>query len=164
MSILYSKLCSMAQLLLLVQALSMLDCATAYSSATTGPETTDFIDCNDPCNGGDVNYELIASIQTIRMAFGNHTYRGRTFAQPDPLTGEVPYGQHMGPTMKVKPGQSLWIKFRNELQRVDPNPATGIFASNFGVSAASVESLERNEGILPINVTIEDYWSRLQNP
>lgn len=167
MAILSSKIASVAQLLLLIQALSMLACATAAkgSSATTDPKPTDFIDCNDPCNGGDVNYELIASIQTIRMAFGNHTYRGRTFARPDPVTGEVPYGQHMGPTMSVKPGESLWVKFRNELQGTDGKVThKGPFASSFGVSAASVESFGRDEGILPRNVTIEDYWSRLENP
>jgi len=168
MRIMPSKFVSASQCLFLMQALvcaTAAEKATRSSSATTDPKPTDFIDCNDPCNGGDVNYELIASIQTIRMAFGNHTYRGRTFARPDPATGEVPYGQHMGPEMSVKPGQSLWIKFRNELQGGEESlPEASPFASKFGVSAASIESIQNDEGILPRNVTIEDYWARLQNP
>mmetsp|Transcript_4567 Transcript_4567/g.13147 ORF Transcript_4567/g.13147 Transcript_4567/m.13147 type:complete len:682 (-) Transcript_4567:564-2609(-) len=114
---------------------------SAYrSSSYSVPRSTDFIDCNDPCNGGDANYELIASIQTIRMGFGGHTYRGRTFARPDPNTGRVPDGQHMGPTMTVQPGQSLWIKFRNEL------------------------FWETTKDLYPLNVTTYDYWSRLVTP
>eukprot|EP00536_Pseudo-nitzschia_multiseries_P004373 jgi/Psemu1/295550/fgenesh1_pm.72_\ len=110
------------------------------SRLTSTSRSTDFIDCNDPCNGGDANYELIASVQTIRMGFGNHTYRGRTFARPDPTTGRVPDGQHMGPTITVEPGQSLWIKFRNELYP------------------------DETEDLFPLDVTTHDYWSRLKTP
>lgn len=149
---------SAARVLLLLQA------AAASSSATSDPRTTDYIDCNNPCNGGDVNYELVASVQTIQMAFGNHTYRGRTFARPDPATGKVPYGQHMGPEMTVKPGQSLWIKFRNELGNPgSKTQETRNTAMGFGVSAVSPE-VSPYEPVLPNNVTIEDYWTRLQNP
>lgn len=113
--------------------------AVATRSATNEPRTTDFIDCNDPCNGGDVNYELVASVQTMKMLFGNYTYRGRTFARPDPVTGEIPPGQHMGPTLTVAPGQSIWIKFRNELGRTEDN-------------------------VLPLDVQTYDYWIRLREP
>lgn len=152
----------LAEFALMVSAVSAK--SKTSSSATSDPKPTDFIDCNDPCNGGDVNYELVASVQTIEMAFGNHTYRGRTFARPDPLTGKVPFGQHMGPELTVKPGQSMWIKFRNELtggsaKQVETPIQIG---RRFGVSAASSELLD--EGILPRNVTIEDYWNRLQHP
>jgi FtsP/CotA-like multicopper oxidase with cupredoxin domain len=142
--------------------------ASASRSATTDPMPTDFIDCNDPCNGGDANYELVASVQTIQMAFGNHTYRGRTFARPDPLTGRVPFGEHMGPTITVQPGQSLWIKFRNELFTTAATATSSSTSTStskqtgYGVSAASAEVPE--EPLLPKNVTIEDYWIRLQNP
>lgn len=68
---------------------------------------TDFIDCSETCNGGDVNYELTASVRTMRMM--NYTYRGRTYSTPDS-------DSFMGPTMHVKPGQSLWIKLINELE------------------------------------------------
>jgi len=127
------------------------------SSATNEPRPTDFIDCNNPCNGGDVNYELIASVQTMKMGFGNYTYRGRTFARPpDQQTvssGKIPQEgnqkklsnhnhnhNHMGPTMYVKPGQSVWIKFRNEMYKNDTT------------------------NLSPAPVKIIDYWSRLQVP
>ncbi|OEU08286.1 Cupredoxin [Fragilariopsis cylindrus CCMP1102] len=112
------------------------------SSKTPPTDSTDFIDCNDPCNGGDVNYELIASVQTMKMNFGNYTYRGRTFARPNKKTGQIPEGDsnHMGPTMYVKPGQSLYIKFRNELYP------------------------EQTKNISPNPVEIYDYWSRLVVP
>mmetsp|Transcript_15938 Transcript_15938/g.36907 ORF Transcript_15938/g.36907 Transcript_15938/m.36907 type:complete len:685 (+) Transcript_15938:412-2466(+) len=132
--------------------------AAASKSATDEPMPTDFIDCNDPCEDGDVNYELIASVQTIQMAFGNYTYRGRTFAQPDP-TGRVPYGEHMGPTLTVKPGQSLFIKFRNELSSA---ATTKKGSESFGLGAVSAAGSP--ERLLPKNVTIEDYWVRLQKP
>mmetsp|Transcript_2016 Transcript_2016/g.3774 ORF Transcript_2016/g.3774 Transcript_2016/m.3774 type:complete len:749 (-) Transcript_2016:701-2947(-) len=114
--------------------------ATPTSTTTTTSMPTDFIDCNNPCNGGDVNYELIASVQTIKMGFGNHTYRGRTFARPDPSTGRVPDGAHMGPTLTVSPGQSMWIKFRNELHS------------------------KETKDLRPLDVTTYDYWSRLITP
>jgi FtsP/CotA-like multicopper oxidase with cupredoxin domain len=112
------------------------------SQSPPPPTDTDYIDCNTPCNDGDVNYELIASVQTIKMKFGNYTYRGRTFARPDPITGKIPEGDsnHMGPTMYVKPGQSLYIKFRNELYKEDTT------------------------NISPLPVEIYDYWSRLVVP
>jgi FtsP/CotA-like multicopper oxidase with cupredoxin domain len=110
----------------------------AKSSATTDPRPTDYIDCNDPCNGGDVNYELTASVRTMNMMFGppgghhNYTYRGRTFA-------EEGSDGHMGPTMRVKPGQSLWIKLRNDLEGA-------------------------TEDVGPKAVTEENYWKMLQTP
>ncbi|VEU36547.1 unnamed protein product [Pseudo-nitzschia multistriata] len=135
--------CAAALLLLLsATATTVSAYADPRSSSGSGRKTTDFIDCNDPCNGGDVNYELVASVQTIKLAFGNHTFRGRTFARPDPTTNRVREGgnNHMGPTLTVKPGQSMHIKFRNELFP------------------------EETEGLLPKNVTLYDYWSRLITP
>lgn len=58
----------------------------------------------------------------MQMGFFNYTYRGRTFSKDgDP--------SHMGPTMFVQPGQSLWIKFSNELydgdtHELSPGPVT----------------------------------------
>lgn len=88
---------------------------------------TDYIDCNQPCNGGDVNYELTASMRTMNIL--NYTYYGRTYSRDgDP--------SFLGPTMRIKPGQSLWIKLRNEL---------------YGENG-------------PPDVTVENYWKMLQNP
>ena len=138
--------------------------SSSSSSATTDPRPTDFIDCNDPCNGGDANYELIASVQTIPMAFGNHTYRGRTFARPDPKTGRVPYGKHTGPTITAKPGQTLWIKFRNELgERTTPTETTTDTATDT-TKPPSREGEEEEVQLLPKNVAVEDYWVRLKKP
>jgi FtsP/CotA-like multicopper oxidase with cupredoxin domain len=112
--------------------------AEAKSSATSDPLPTDFIDCNDPCNGGDVNYHLRAHVRTMQLQFGpegadyNYTYRGRTYSEDGDES-------HMGPTMRVKPGQSLWIKLTNDMD---------------GAS----------EDIGPQAVTAEHYWKMLQNP
>lgn len=113
---------------------------------------TDFVGCNDPCNGGDVNYELVASVQTIPMGFGNYTYRGRTFARPDPKTGEVPRGPrgYMGPTLRVKRGESMWIKLRNEMGTEgspDKTPPAG-----------------EDDIVAPREVQPSDYWRMVQKP
>ena len=118
-------------LLLSVAALLTVNAAAASSSSSSPcnipPHKTDFISCDDSCSGGDVNYELTASVRTMKLL--NYTYRGRTYS---------PEGSDsiMGPTMRVKPGQSLWIKLRNEM-----HDAPG-----------------KNE------VQVEDYWRMLQNP
>lgn len=144
---------SASHLLALAVAMSVLTTTTTFaaksssssSSATSDPRSTDFIDCNDPCNGGDVNYHLRAYVRTMQLQFGpegggaaaaadnyNYTYRGRTFSQDGEDT-------HMGPTMRVKPGQSLWIKLTNDMD---------------GAS----------QDIGPQEVTAEHYWKMLQNP
>jgi len=88
---------------------------------------TDTIPCSSPCNGGDVNYNLVASVRTMPMM--NYTYRGRTYSNSTSPS-------FMGPTMRVVPGQSLWIKLINNLnQDIGPNPPTA-----------------------------EDYWEMLQKP
>jgi len=119
----------------------------ASSSATTDPRSTDYIDCNDPCNGGDVNYHLVASVQTMTMMFGpsggtNYTYRGRTFAEAtsheDPSRRRPP-ASYMGPTLRVQPGQSMWIKLENDL-------------------------LGASDDVGPQPVTAENYWKMLQKP
>ena len=74
------------------------------------PPPTDYISCDDPCDGGDVNYVLTSSIQTMKLL--DYTYRGRTYSTN-------PSETFMGPTMHVKPGQSLWIKFVNNMTNVD---------------------------------------------
>jgi FtsP/CotA-like multicopper oxidase with cupredoxin domain len=89
---------------------------------------TDYIDCADPCNGGDVNYELVTSVRTFPLM--DYTYRGRTYS----TEGSDSF---MGPTMRVRPGQSLWIKLRNEMN---------------------------DETIGPRNPSAVDYWKMLQNP
>ena len=88
---------------------------------------TDFIPCSDPCNGGDVNYNLVASVRTMKML--NYTYRGRTYS----TEGSDSF---MGPTMRVRPGQTLWIKLTNNM----------------------------TESIGPQDVTVDDYYKMLQNP
>ena len=90
---------------------------------------TDFIPCSDPCNGGDVNYELVTSVRTFPLM--NYTYRGRTYSTPDS-------DSFMGPTLRVQPGQSLWIKLRNDMHDT----------SSIG----------------PKDPTARDYWNMLQNP
>lgn len=88
---------------------------------------TDFIPCSNPCNEGDVNYNLVASVRTMPML--NYTYRGRTYSNSTSPS-------FMGPTMKVSPGQSLWIKLTNDLtEDIGPHPPTAT-----------------------------DYWKMLQNP
>lgn len=89
---------------------------------------TDFIPCSESCNGGDVNYDLVASIRIMPLL--NYTYKGRTYSSPlDETT-------IMGPTMRVRPGQSLWIKLTNNM----------------------------TEDIGPKPPTAQDYWNMLQNP
>lgn len=104
--------------------------ALQATNASTPPPTyaTDFIPCSDTCDGGDVNYELVTSVRTFPLM--NYTYRGRTYSTPDS-------DSFMGPTMRVKPGQSLWIKFRNEMN---------------------------DASIGPKDPTALDYWRMLQNP
>ena len=92
---------------------------------------TDFIDCNDPCNGGDVNYELTSRVRTIDNFMGGLKYKGRMYDNPENPNSV------MGPTMRVRPGQSMWIKFRNNLTE----PSLG-----------------------PNNVKVYDYWEKLQEP
>jgi len=106
--------------------------AAAHAATSTPTPSTDnstgFIPCSDPCNGGDVNYHLTASVRTMKLL--NYTYRGRTYSQ----NGDPSF---MGPTMRVKPGQTLWIKLTNDMT----DPTLG-----------------------PHEPTVEDYWTMLQNP
>jgi len=95
--------------------------------------TTDFIDCHDPCNGGDVHYDLTASVRIMKLL--NYTYKGRTYSR-DGVDEET---RVMGPTMHVKPGQSLWIKLRNHM---------------------FPEFLDE----APKNVSVDEYWEMLQHP
>lgn len=97
------------------------------SSSSSCLAATDFIDCSEPCNGGDVNYELVVSVRTMPML--NYTYKGRTYSTEDS-------DSFMGPTMRVKPGQSLWIKLSNQIY----------------------------EKMGPSDVNVQDYWNMLQNP
>ena len=99
-------------------------------SAAIVVSSTDFIDCNDPCQGGDVNYELTSTVRIMKMM--NYTYKGRTYSREGDDT-------FMGPTMHVKPGQSLWIKFRNDM-------------------------LPPTNDLVPKKVQVEDYWKMLMNP
>lgn len=96
---------------------------------------TDFIPCSDPCNGGDVNYNLVASVETMKMM--NYTYRGRVYSTKKGEGGIDEETAFMGPTMRVKPGQSLWIKFNNNMSSPD---------------------------IGPRDPTANDYWTMLGNP
>ena len=100
--------------------------ALAALSASSAAKT-DFIPCDAKCDGGDVNYELTASIRTMNIM--NYTYRGRTYSREGDPT-------FFGPTLRVKPGQSMWIKLRNEM---------------YGDNG-------------PPDVTVENYWKMLQNP
>lgn len=95
---------------------------------------TDFISCSDPCNGGDVNYDLVASVQTVQLM--NYTYRGRLFESDN--GGIDQFTRFMGPTMRVKPGQSLWIKFIN--------------------------NMDSKGEIGPKDPSATDYWKMLVNP
>ena len=80
---------------------------------------TDFIPCDSPCNGGDVNYHLKASIRILKLL--DYTYKGRVYTSGDDNEDGV-YGI-FGPTMRVKPGQSLWIKLSNDLtDPIGPTP------------------------------------------
>lgn len=116
---------------------------TQSSSVSTFAEAasgTDFISCDDSCDGGDVNYHLVASVETVPLL--NYTYRGRFYKSGvDDSRGidGIEKTSFMGPTMRVKPGQSLWIKFSNELNSVGGD-------------------------IGPLPPTAADYWVRLQNP
>jgi len=96
----------------------------AHSQRTS---RTDFIPCSESCNGGDVNYSLVASVRSMPML--NSTLKGRTYSTDSSPT-------FMGPTINVKPGQSLWIKLTNNL--TDP--------------------------IGPTPPSPTDYWTMLQNP
>lgn len=50
----------------------------------------------------------------------NYTYMGRTYSNES-----LP--NHMGPTMRVKPGQTMWIKLSNELYgNIGPKPPTAV--------------------------------------
>lgn len=60
----------------------------------------------------------------------NYTYKGRTYSTPDSSS-------FMGPTMHVKPGQSLYIKLVNNM--TEPN-------------------------LGPPNVNVTQYWNMLQDP
>ena len=112
-------------------------------------KATDYIPCSDPCAGGDVNYELTASIRTMPMQAiepGGHQardyiYRGRTYS-----TATESHHGFMGPTLKVRPGQSLHIKLRNNL-------------------TADETDADKPDGRLgPSDVTVHDYWRMLQKP
>ena len=119
-----------------VPATAALAAAAAEGSSPNPPppphsSQTDYIDCNVPCDGGDVNYELTASVKTMQLKFGaegkygdgnggrNYIYKGRTFSEgsgnKDGDGTTTTDTTHMGPTMFVSPGQSLHIKLRNEL-------------------------------------------------
>jgi len=116
----------------------------AASSAKIRPtpstdNSTGFIPCSDPCNGGDVNYELTASIRTMKLL--NYTYRGRTYSRDGDPT-------FMGPTMHVQPGQSIWIKLVN----------------NMSSSSSSSSSEQPEQQLGPHEPTVEDYWRMVQNP
>lgn len=104
--------------------------AISNAGAIKRDTKTDFIDCSHPCDGGDVNYELVASVRTMKML--NYTYRGRTYSSPD--DGD---NNFMGPTMRVKPGQTLHIKLVNNMKDTELGPH---------------------------EVTVTDYWKMLQNP
>ncbi|GKY96692.1 hypothetical protein MPSEU_000628700 [Mayamaea pseudoterrestris] len=103
---------------------------TLFLSAYSTQCHAEYVSCNDEtlCKGGDVNYELIASIRTMRLL--NYTYRGRTYSRE----GDASFS---GPTMRVQPGQSLWIKLGNEML---------------------------DESIGPHEPNATDYWRMLQNP
>jgi FtsP/CotA-like multicopper oxidase with cupredoxin domain len=94
-------------------------------SSTTRSE---FISCSDTCNGGDVNYDLTASVRVMKML--NYTYKGRTYSKEGS-------DSFMGPTMRVRPGQSLWIKLDNQMGH-DP--------------------------LGPHEPQADDYWRMLQKP
>lgn len=118
-------------------------------SVFVSAKATDYIPCSDPCAGGDVNYELTASIRTMPMQAiepvghepRDYIYRGRTYS-----TETDNHHGFMGPTLKVSPGQSLWIKLRNNL-------------------TADETDEDKPDGRLgPNDVTVHDYWRMLQKP
>jgi len=130
-----------------VLAAAVLLLSTSQVVVPVWASPTDFIPCSDPCSGGDVNYELTASIRTMPMQAiepGGHekrdyTYRGRTYS-----TETENHHGFMGPTLRVSPGQSLWIKLRNTMGLEEEDSESGKLG--------------------PADVTIEDYWRMLQNP
>lgn len=103
--------------------------------------STDYIPCSESCNGGDVNYELVASIRTMKML--NYTFRGRTYSNDSSPS-------FMGPTMRVKPGQSMWIKLVNQMFNGD-NAADGDIDGDI-------------DAVGPPPPTATDYWKMLQKP
>lgn len=116
----------------LLSLLTYLDVCSRLAAAAT-----DFIPCSDHCNGGDVNYHLVASVETMQML--NYTYRGRVYSSADDLKGGFDQAtSFMGPTMHVRPGQSLWVKLTNNMTST----------SDVG----------------PNDVTVNNYWKMLQNP
>jgi len=104
---------------------------------------TDYIPCSDPCDGGDVNYHLVASVRTVPLL--NYTYRGRLFSSGDGRAGGLDDDDDdgatafLGPTLRVRPGQSLWVKLTNDLT-----------------------SAPDEWGSRP--PTVHNYWKMLQNP
>ena len=103
---------------------------------------TDYIPCSDPCDGGDVNYHLVASVRTVSLL--NYTYRGRLFSSGDGRAGGLDDDDDgatafLGPTLRVRPGQSLWVKLTNDLT-----------------------SAPDEWGSRP--PTVHNYWKMLQNP
>lgn len=76
------------------------------SLGSSGTASAEYISCSDPCNGGDVNYDIVSSVRIMKML--NYTYKGRTYS----ADGSDSF---MGPTMRVRPGQSLWIKLVNNM-------------------------------------------------
>lgn len=94
-----------------------------------------------------MNYELTASIRTMPMQAvepggyeaRDYTYRGRTYS-----TEHDHHHGFMGPTLRVRPGQSLWIKLRNNMTADEEGTPDGTLG--------------------PADVTIADYWRMLQNP
>ena len=102
---------------------------------------TDYIPCSDPCDGGDVNYHLVASVRTVSLL--NYTYRGRLFSSGDGRAGGLDDDDgataFLGPTLRVRPGQSLWVKLTNDLT-----------------------SAPDEWGSRP--PTVHNYWKMLQNP
>lgn len=122
--IIYEAIMILSHLLVVVLPLAS---AASHGAGGGLPRKTDFISCDDSCNGGDVNYELTASVRTMKML--NYTYRGRTYSKEGS-------DSFMGPTMRVKPGQSIWIKLINNIY-----DAPG-----------------------KTEVKVEDYWRMLQNP
>jgi suppressor of ftsI len=101
--------------------------SAAASNARPPVGATDFIDCSETCNGGDVNYELVTSVRIMKLL--NYTYKGRTYSAP--RSDSI-----LGPTLRVRPGQTLWIKLHNNI----------------------------TESIGPKEVDVTDYWKMLQNP
>jgi hypothetical protein len=85
----------------------LLLCLLSLESVRGGEATDFFIPCSDPCNGGDVNYNVVASVRTMRKML-DYTYRGRTYSSKGS-------DSFMGPTMCVWPGQTLWIKLTNNM-------------------------------------------------